>query len=321
MNRYRFFKLLTTVILTIIATMTGLISFISVQDRRFVYYFTGSAYYLIPWILISIIVLIYPFFVSMTLRKYFSYILTHYPFILLLVAVTISFITQREYTINIQSGETVSINEIRNKLGLINHNSYTMTLDRVDVIPYKSKRASKIVRSILLYNEGGSNNQGGSDIQTSEQKIVEVNRPLKIKDVKFYQMGYNTGLIKTTVQIDGNTYEFKDRLEIELGKYSLTITPARVDDTGIIYYTWSINLEDEFMGEGEFNKFASDIGVAGLELNVEFLNEKIGYSSTIKATHKPFNLILAISAIFFLICIPIDFLLQSLFFKKRADIE
>ncbi len=295
----------STILITLIASVLFLLSFYSIDSKEIVYSVTSSIYFIIPLILLNILILIFPFISKMTVKSYISYILTHYSLLLLSIAIIFSFITNREYTFTLTTGDELAFNTIRNQLGLINDSMVKLRLNRVEADEYRNNSRIKTVRSVIDVNIDGNN----------EQWVIEINKPIKVFSTKIYQLGYNTGIISAQIEINNQTYTIRDNLQLSINNKTILIEPSEISGTKI-RYRWIVLSDDNSFSEG-FITITDSVTEIDSGIRLRIVEETPGYLTTLKATYKPFNKILTITALIFILGLFIDLFIIKHFFRRK----
>jgi len=267
-----------------------------------------SPFYIIPWFFLTILIIVRPWIIEVPEKSLLSYFIRHIPFVLLFFAVFIAMMTDRKKEISLMIGEIVNLNDLKSSLLFKEDMNIELKLDDFNI-----ERHSKKDKSIKSYKSEITltNNDISNVKKNSVRKIIEVNKPLKIGNLKIYQKSWSLGINEIKFKINNTEYGIMDQKEsiikIRENKY-FELFPSDITGKKILY-KWNIKNESGlpvdsgfFINEKDFNnKFPPD------EFDFMLLEEDFKIISIFEITYKRANLFLGFAAVFFILMMFMDF--------------
>jgi hypothetical protein len=294
-NNQKIFQFLTIINIFIIIILSAISTFL--KNSTYTLNFISSPIYLGAWISLIILIFLYPLFIKKDIDEYINYFFIHLPFVLFIFIIIISFLTSRSHEISIQENQTINISNIAHKLNIDYFESGSITLSNINLTNGKNKKIKSKIDII--------------DGSKKYSKTVEINKPVKIGKIKFFQKNWALGIIEINFTFENNEYNIFQQnnspIITKQGNY-FEVFPKDIYDNKILY-GWKIyDKEKKILNIGQFvntNDFISDIPPE--KYNFSILKENFKLISILQATHKPFNLILGLASIFYLILLFYNF--------------
>ena len=252
--------------------------------------FISSPLYLGVWITLILLIFCFPLFIKKETNEYLNYFFIHLPFVLFVFFIIINILTSRSYEVSIQENQKINISDIANNLDIDYKDNASFKLSRISLTNGKNKNISSFIDIA-----GNSKNS---------KKIISINKPIKIGKIKFFQKNWALGITDINYIFENNEYNFFEQQNSPIitkqGNY-FEIYPKDIYNNKILY-TWKISGKDnKILNFGQFINDDDPISVfPPKEFNFSILNEDYKLISILQATYKPFNLILGLYSIIFL---------------------
>jgi len=266
----------------------------------------SSPFYLIFWAILCILIIIYPFISNIDSEKTLKFSRIHIPFLFFAISIVFVFLTSKSITVNIEEGNFISLSDVYNKMNLKLKKDSIIKLYSFEAIKYKKNNKSiKSFKSTLLID--------------NEKKIIEVNKPLKIQNVRIFQKSWKLGLNSLVYNFKDTTYDLLSTKQLQVddntyfGFYPIEIVDKKIN------YKWEIkNKENEIIHSG---MFLNNDDIAKSELtkyNFAIVKEDYKFISIFEITYKPFNFIFAFVAVLFIFMLLFEFWLRDFIQKVRV---
>jgi|GEM_PF-4965466 len=292
MNVIKIIFNISIIIIFLLIILLSIYSTLIPQEKT--YALVYSPVYYIPWIIISILITVYPWIINLNLKSLINYFILHIPVILLLFTVIFSFLTSKSCLFSLYEGESINTNEIYKKLVIDKKQFEIIKLDKFEIDKHKNNK--KIVKTYKSYLSVNNKN-----------KIIMVNKPLKIDKIKIYQHSWELGLREIIISVNGNKYDIFSQNESPIyinDRFILNIYPEDIINKHDILYKWKIFDNNKLINSGEFTR---EKGYKNNVIDIKIIKEDYKLISIFNAVYRPMNIFLLIASIMFIISIFYNF--------------
>jgi len=250
-----------------------------------------------------LLIFIYPLIIKKATNDYINYLFIHLPFVLFVFIIMISFLTNRTYELSVQENETIKISDITNKMNIKQTGFGTLKLAKINL---KNKNISSFFDVTLTNSKTIS-------------KVAGINKPIKIDNIKIYQKNWALGISEIIFTFENKEYNIFQQqdspIKTKEGGF-FELYPKDIHDNKILY-GWNIYSKNKkLLDTGLFtlNEILSSKSPPA-KYNFSIIKEEFELVSILQATYKPFNFILGLSSIIFLIILFFNLWGNNLFKK------
>ena len=110
-NIQKIFQYLTITSIFLVIILSAYSTFLEKSNNKIIN-FIDSPIYLASWIILILLIFVYPLFVKKEITVYIDYFFIHLPFVLFVFIIMITFMTSRSYELSIQENEKMNISDI-----------------------------------------------------------------------------------------------------------------------------------------------------------------------------------------------------------------
>lgn len=304
-NIQKIFQYLTITSIFLVIILSAYSTFLEKSNNKIIN-FIDSPIYLASWIILILLIFVYPLFVKKEITVYIDYFFIHLPFVLFVFIIMITFMTSRSYELSIQENEKMNISDISKKLGLNYSGSGILSLTKVNLTNGKNKNIKSFINV--------------TDNLKTITKIIGINKPAKIGKIKFFQKNWALGITEISFLFEDNEYNIFEQqtspIITKQGNY-FEIYPKDIYNDKILYIWKIYNRDKKILNFGQFVTGKDPISTfPPQEYHFSIIKEDYNLISILQATYKPFNLILGLYSIIFLIFLFYTFLGKNLIRKK-----
>ena len=286
----KIFQYLIIINIIVIIILSAYSTFLENSTNKIIN-FISSPIYLIPWITLILLIFFFPLFIKKETKYYINFFIIHLPFILFVFIIVINILTSRSYEITIKENEKTNLSDIAHSLGINYTGTASLKLSNINLTNGKNKNISSFIDI--------------TDNNKKFKKIISINKPVKIGKIKFFQKNWALGIIEITFTFENNEYNIFEQQNSPIitkqGNY-FEIYPKDIYNNKILYIWKIYNKDNEILNFGQFTTNNDFISIfPPEEFNFSILKEDYKLISILQASYKPFNFILGLYSIIFLI--------------------
>lgn len=299
MIKQKYFVGFSIIILLIIAFLTGFASFFPMNDTLI---FVSSIPYIALWMIIFILLISYIFLVKSNISRKISYIIDHFPFVLLMWSIALTLFTTSRIEFRIHENEAVPLSRIFENIGLSYKTDTSMTFTDFETESYTRKNKTMHHYRASL---------GFSD---NTVKTIEVNKPLKIKNITLYFKGWSKVINRFNFSINNERYNIFEQSGNPINldeKKQFLLRPLDVNNEGDIMFEYIITEDVNIIANSIFTEKNYTEDDILKEINFTVTDSSYGHTLELIAVHSPLKILLAITAIIFMIILAYSLFIKS----------
>jgi hypothetical protein len=211
--------------------------------------------------------------------------------------------TSKSIEIRVSEGAVISFSKLAHSLAMKPDFSDD---EKLSLIRFEKTTISNRNKSMLMYKSHFLLYDGGN----TNQKTIAVNKPLKYKGIKLYQQDWDFAIYDFAFSFRGKNYvleNYKGQDLILRDNRRFVFFPIDANGKDIIYNWLILSSNNQTIEEGQFTiKELNPEHYLQKEYGFNITKANIGFISIFLATYKPYNILVGIAAILFILALAFD---------------